>query len=66
MVLHTLNDEKLAVATERLANSDLPALWKPRADQFIPVDHLPCLGTGKLDLRRLKELALEHAPPAVS
>lgn len=66
MVLHTLDDEKLAVATERLAKSDLPPLWKPHTDQFIHVDQLPYLGTGKLDLRRLKELALEHAPPAVS
>lgn len=65
-VLHTLSTEKLAEAVERLAKSDLPALWKPRADQFIHVDQLPYLGTGKLDLRRLKELALEHAPPAVS
>jgi acyl-[acyl-carrier-protein]-phospholipid O-acyltransferase/long-chain-fatty-acid--[acyl-carrier-protein] ligase len=66
VVLHTLSPEKIAEAAERLAKSDLPALWKPRADQFIHVDELPYLGTGKLDLRRLKELALEQAPPAVS
>jgi acyl-[acyl-carrier-protein]-phospholipid O-acyltransferase/long-chain-fatty-acid--[acyl-carrier-protein] ligase len=66
VVLHTLSAEQIAEAFERLAKSDLPALWKPRADQFIQVDQLPYLGTGKLDLRRLKELALEHLPPAVS
>jgi acyl-[acyl-carrier-protein]-phospholipid O-acyltransferase/long-chain-fatty-acid--[acyl-carrier-protein] ligase len=66
IVLHTLSDEKLAEAIERLAKSDLPALWKPHADQFIHVNELPYLGTGKLDLRRLRELAHEHVPPAVS
>jgi acyl-[acyl-carrier-protein]-phospholipid O-acyltransferase/long-chain-fatty-acid--[acyl-carrier-protein] ligase len=62
IVLHTLSEEKLAEAAERLAKSDLPALWKPRTDQFIHIDQLPYLGTGKLDLRRLKELALEQVP----
>jgi acyl-[acyl-carrier-protein]-phospholipid O-acyltransferase/long-chain-fatty-acid--[acyl-carrier-protein] ligase len=66
IVLHTLSDEKLAEAIECLAKSDLPALWKPHADQFIHVNELPYLGTGKLDLRRLRELAHEHVPPAVS
>jgi acyl-[acyl-carrier-protein]-phospholipid O-acyltransferase/long-chain-fatty-acid--[acyl-carrier-protein] ligase len=62
IVLHTLSRENLREGIQKLANSDLPALWKPRPDQFIFIEHLPYLGTGKLDLRRLKELALEHAP----
>jgi acyl-[acyl-carrier-protein]-phospholipid O-acyltransferase/long-chain-fatty-acid--[acyl-carrier-protein] ligase len=37
----------------------LPALWKPRADQFVHLETLPYLGTGKLDLRRIKEIAVE-------
>jgi len=37
----------------------LPALWKPRPDQFLHVEALPYLGTGKLDLRRIKEVALK-------
>jgi acyl-[acyl-carrier-protein]-phospholipid O-acyltransferase/long-chain-fatty-acid--[acyl-carrier-protein] ligase len=39
----------------------LPALGKPRPDQFIRVESLPYLGTGKLDLRRLKQVAVEAA-----
>jgi acyl-[acyl-carrier-protein]-phospholipid O-acyltransferase/long-chain-fatty-acid--[acyl-carrier-protein] ligase len=38
-------------------NLDLPALWKPKADQFARVEVLPYLGTGKLDLRKIKEMA---------
>jgi acyl-[acyl-carrier-protein]-phospholipid O-acyltransferase/long-chain-fatty-acid--[acyl-carrier-protein] ligase len=39
----------------------LPALWKPRADQFKRIEAMPYLGTGKLDLRRVKELGTELA-----
>jgi acyl-[acyl-carrier-protein]-phospholipid O-acyltransferase/long-chain-fatty-acid--[acyl-carrier-protein] ligase len=55
VVLHTLPDVKTVI--EKLAASDLPNLWKPRADQFFHVEALPVLGTGKLDLRKIRELA---------
>lgn len=57
IVLHTLPDDKLQECLAQLSKSDLPALWRPRPDQFVHVDALPYLGTGKLDLRRLKEIA---------
>ena len=57
MVLHTLPEEKLQECLTQLSKSDLPALWKPRSDQFVHVQSLPYLGTGKLDLRKLKEIA---------
>jgi acyl-[acyl-carrier-protein]-phospholipid O-acyltransferase/long-chain-fatty-acid--[acyl-carrier-protein] ligase len=59
VVLHTLPEEKLAPVLEKLAESDLPALWKPRPNQFFHVEALPYLGTGKLDLRALKTQAAE-------
>ena len=59
IVLHTLAEGKLEDCLGLLAKSDLPALWKPRRDQFVHVQSLPYLGTGKLDLRRLKEIATE-------
>jgi acyl-[acyl-carrier-protein]-phospholipid O-acyltransferase / long-chain-fatty-acid--[acyl-carrier-protein] ligase len=34
----------------------LPPLFLPRADQFIAVSTLPMLGTGKVDLRAIKDL----------
>jgi acyl-[acyl-carrier-protein]-phospholipid O-acyltransferase / long-chain-fatty-acid--[acyl-carrier-protein] ligase len=56
-VLHKLAPEQLQPCLEKLAQCDLPNLWKPRADQFFHVDALPYLGTGKLDLRKARELA---------
>ena len=53
VVLHTLDDDKLAPVLEKLAACDLPNLWKPRPDQFFHIDVLPYLGTGKLDLRKV-------------
>lgn len=40
-----------------LDESALPNLWKP--GQHVPVEALPLLGTGKLDLQGLKEIARE-------
>jgi acyl-[acyl-carrier-protein]-phospholipid O-acyltransferase / long-chain-fatty-acid--[acyl-carrier-protein] ligase len=62
VVLHTLGDNELKPVLEKLAASDLPNLWKPRPDQFLRIDALPRLGTGKLDLQKLRETALK--PPA--
>jgi acyl-[acyl-carrier-protein]-phospholipid O-acyltransferase/long-chain-fatty-acid--[acyl-carrier-protein] ligase len=59
IVLHTLPEERLQECLAQLGKSELPALWKPRPDQFVHVKSLPYLGTGKLDLRRLKEIAVE-------
>jgi acyl-[acyl-carrier-protein]-phospholipid O-acyltransferase / long-chain-fatty-acid--[acyl-carrier-protein] ligase len=58
-VLHTLAERDLRECLERLAQCELPPLWRPRADQFARIENLPYLGTGKLDLRRLREIALE-------
>jgi acyl-[acyl-carrier-protein]-phospholipid O-acyltransferase/long-chain-fatty-acid--[acyl-carrier-protein] ligase len=59
VVLHKLADAQLQPCLEKLAQSDLPNLWKPRPDQFVHVDTLPYLGTGKLDLRKVKEIATQ-------
>ena len=64
VVLHTLTDDKLKPVLEKLAASDLPNLWKPRPDQFFRVDALPRLGTGKLDLQKLREMALKPPVPS--
>ncbi len=58
VVLHTLAEEKLQECLAGLAKCDLPPLWKPSPDQFVRVETLPYLGTGKLDLRRIREIAL--------
>ena len=62
VVLHTLPVDELKAVLERLGESGLPNLWIPRPNQFFAVDELPHLGTGKLDLRRVREMALEFSP----
>src|SRR5262249_30192184 len=64
VVLHTVNDEQLKEAQEKLASSDLPPLWRPRPNQFFKVDAIPYLGTGKLDLRKIKEVAVQQSAAA--
>lgn len=61
VVLYTdLNGLTPEEAVKKLNESTIPKLWIPSADCFIPVESIPILGTGKLDLRRLKELAIEQ------
>lgn len=45
---------------QRLTAGPLPKLWIPSAEAFVQVDVLPVLGTGKLDLRRLRQIARER------
>lgn len=42
---------------QRLNATDLPKLWIPGAEDFLVVDEIPILGTGKFDLRGIHDLA---------
>lgn len=44
---------------QQLRADGLPTLWVPSPDSFRHVESLPLLGTGKLDLKRVKDMALE-------
>ena len=59
-VLHTLPEEQIPGVIEKVAASGLPNLFIPHRHSFIKVEMLPVLGTGKLDLRNLKRIALER------
>ncbi|HEX9045685.1 MAG TPA: acyl-[ACP]--phospholipid O-acyltransferase [Verrucomicrobiae bacterium] len=61
VVLHRMSEAELPGCLEKFAASDLPNLWKPKADAFYRVENFPLLGTGKLDLRGVKELAVKLA-----
>jgi acyl-[acyl-carrier-protein]-phospholipid O-acyltransferase/long-chain-fatty-acid--[acyl-carrier-protein] ligase len=63
-VLTTLTDEAVALVLEKLSQCDLPALWRPKANLFFHTDMLPMLGTGKTDLRGVKQLATTLAQQA--
>jgi acyl-[acyl-carrier-protein]-phospholipid O-acyltransferase/long-chain-fatty-acid--[acyl-carrier-protein] ligase len=43
-----------------LAQQNLPKLWIPGQDSFLQVEKIPVLGTGKLDLKGLEQVAREH------
>jgi acyl-[acyl-carrier-protein]-phospholipid O-acyltransferase/long-chain-fatty-acid--[acyl-carrier-protein] ligase len=45
---------------EALNRTELPKLWIPKRESLIPVEAIPTLATGKVDLRRVKQLALER------
>jgi acyl-[acyl-carrier-protein]-phospholipid O-acyltransferase/long-chain-fatty-acid--[acyl-carrier-protein] ligase len=57
IVLHKLPEAERPALLEKFAACDLPNLWKPKADAFRRVENFPMLGTGKLDLRGVKEMA---------
>ena len=64
VVLHKLSETKWTEFSAKLPQLDLPNLWKPRADQFHHLDALPMLGTGKLDLMKIRELAAQFEKDA--
>ncbi|MSR62495.1 MAG: MFS transporter [Planctomycetes bacterium] len=60
-VLTTLDEARLPAVLAKLATMGLPNLFLPRLDAFVRVDALPALGTGKIDLKRVKQIALERS-----
>jgi acyl-[acyl-carrier-protein]-phospholipid O-acyltransferase/long-chain-fatty-acid--[acyl-carrier-protein] ligase len=42
---------------QALENSDLPNLWRPDRNAYYPVEAIPVLGSGKVDLVGMKKLA---------
>jgi acyl-[acyl-carrier-protein]-phospholipid O-acyltransferase / long-chain-fatty-acid--[acyl-carrier-protein] ligase len=57
VVLHTLSEPAVDKALERLGSFGLPNLFIPRRENFVKIDQIPMLGTGKLDLRAMRKVA---------
>ena len=57
MALYVHPDVPPAELWQRLSETDLPRLWLPKRENLYRVDALPQLGTGKLDLRGVKQRA---------
>jgi len=57
VVLHTQLGMSVDDLLKRMRESGLPKLWVPRKENFFPVEALPFLGSGKLDLKQVKEMA---------
>ena len=63
VVLHTAMPFPVARALDELGRKDLPQLFLPREKNFVQVEEIPRLGTGKIDLKGLRELARERLQP---
>jgi acyl-[acyl-carrier-protein]-phospholipid O-acyltransferase / long-chain-fatty-acid--[acyl-carrier-protein] ligase len=44
---------------ERLCQTELPRLWLPKREDLHHIEAIPTLGTGKTDLRAVRQMALE-------
>jgi len=63
VLLYTHPELTPAAVWQRLSETDLPKLWVPKRENIHLVEAIPALGTGKLDLRAIKTMALELAAP---
>lgn len=57
IVFHLPSPHDPRDVVKRLGQRGLPNLWLPSADSFAEIPELPLLGSGKLDLRHLAEMA---------
>ncbi|MFT5109955.1 MAG: acyl-[acyl-carrier-protein]-phospholipid O-acyltransferase [Pseudoalteromonas tetraodonis] len=57
VILHSVDDEVLDKVMAGLGTAEIPNLWKPKRGQFVSVEALPYLGTGKLDLKGIQRMA---------
>jgi len=58
---YTDPDLSPAALWERLCQTELPRLWLPKREDLHFIDSIPTLGTGKVDLRAVRQLALDQA-----
>ncbi|MHC4938436.1 MAG: AMP-binding protein [Planctomycetota bacterium] len=66
VVLHVPMDRDPDAIREAMAKEGIPNLWIPSADSWFEVAELPVLGTGKLDLRGLRQVAEERTGTAAA
>ncbi|MEX0714809.1 MAG: AMP-binding protein [Pirellulales bacterium] len=59
VVMHTALEKSPEAICKELSQAGLPNIWLPSPDSFFQVEEIPVLGTGKLDLKGLKDLALK-------
>jgi len=60
VVIHIHEEETIPEILKKLSDMGLPDLFIPRKDQFLKVDELPLLGSGKINLKEAKRIATEH------
>ena len=65
VAFYTDADVTPAALWERLCQTELPRLWLPKREDLHFVESIPTLGTGKVDLRAVRQLALDQAASPV-
>jgi len=60
VVVHKPLGQPLDELYAQLTKAELPNLWLPGRDSFLEVTEIPILGTGKVDLRGVKQVALDQ------
>lgn len=61
VAFYTNKEITAADLRDRLCETDLPRLWIPKEENFYYIEAIPTLGTGKVDLRKVKMMAIEMA-----
>jgi acyl-[acyl-carrier-protein]-phospholipid O-acyltransferase/long-chain-fatty-acid--[acyl-carrier-protein] ligase len=61
VAFHTNPDVSPEALWSRLSESNLPRLWIPKRENLYYLDVIPLLGSGKVDLKKVRERALELA-----
>ncbi|QDT41471.1 Bifunctional protein Aas [Gimesia alba] len=59
IVLHKPLNIPIDTILKEIAKQEIPNLWIPSSDSFLEVESIPLLGTGKLDLAKIKQLAAD-------
>jgi acyl-[acyl-carrier-protein]-phospholipid O-acyltransferase/long-chain-fatty-acid--[acyl-carrier-protein] ligase len=63
VVVHVALAKTPEEISRELATAGLPNLWIPSTDSYVEVEHIPVLGTGKLDLKGIRDVALKRFGP---
>ena len=65
VVFYTQNGITTDELWDKLNQSDLPKLWIPKRENLYWIESIPVLGSGKIDLKRIKAMAAEKAAGSV-
>lgn len=60
IVVHTKLNKSIEELRQGLLGMGLPPIYVPGADSFLEIETIPVLGTGKLDLKGLKDVAMQR------
>lgn len=61
IVFYTVDNLNPAEMIEKLRERNMPNIWIPKADDFVKIDTIPLLGSGKVDLQTLKKAAAAYS-----